>query len=203
VPQDVYLTMYSVDDITNQEVRKGRYDRIRMKVSSQYGKYEETQRDVMATIGYSSETMDERARGAVGSSTDNLIFRPLFRPVERQLERKLGLDVVRFSYSVARNFLDSNFTNEQLNSSLALLRSSRLVLGKYLTDDIYIIYTGELKTDIDYQFVNEKGVGLQHIVGLEYRLNPRWLLQMEYDYNTLLQTHKDDKKVWLRHSFPF
>lgn len=203
VPEDIYLTMYSVDDITNQEVRKGRYDRIRMKVSSQYGKYEETQKEVMATIGYSSETMDERARGAVGSSTDNLIFRPLFRPVERQIERKLGLDVVRFSYSVARNFLDSNFTNEQLSSSLALLRSSRLVLGKYLTDDIYIIYTGELKTDIDYQFVNEKGIGLQHIVGLEYRLNPRWLLQMEYDYNTLLQTHKDDKKVWLRHSFPF
>jgi len=203
VPQDVYLTLYSVDDVTRQEVTKGRYDRIRLKVSSQYSKYEETQGETMATLGYSSETLDERARGAVGSSTDNFIFRPLFRPIERQLERKLGLDVVRFSYSVARNFLNSSFTNEQLGSSLALLRSSRLVLGKYLTEDIYLIYTGELKSDIDYQFINEKGVGLQHIVGLEYRLNPQWLLQMEYDYNTLLQTHKQDKKIWLRHSFPF
>lgn len=203
VPQDVYLTLYSVDDVTRQEVTKGRYDRIRLKVSSQYTKYEGTQRETMATLGYSSETLDERARSAVGSSTDNFIFRPLFRPIERQLERKLGLDVVRFSYAVARNFLNSNFTNEQLSSSLALLRSSRLVLGKYLTEDIYIIYTGELKTDIDYQFSNEKGVGLQHIVGLEYRFNPQWLLQMEYDYNTLLQTHKQDKKIWLRHSFPF
>ncbi|MCG8604389.1 hypothetical protein MJD09_05235, partial [bacterium] len=98
--------------------------------------------------------------------------------------------------------LDANFNNEQLRSTLALLRSSRLILGKYLTDSVYLLYTGELKAGIDYQFQN-KGVGLQHILGLEYRLNSRWLFQMEYDYNTLLNTQRDDKKVWLRHSFPF
>jgi hypothetical protein len=65
-----------------------------------------------------------------------------------------------------------------------------------------LLYTGQLKAGIDYQFQN-KGVGLEHMVGLEYRLNPRLLLQLQYDYNTLFETHKDDKKVWLRHSFPF
>jgi hypothetical protein len=114
----------------------------------------------------------------------------------------LGLDVVRFSYAITRNFLDANFSNEQLTSTLSFLRSSRLVLGKYLFGDVYFLYTGELEAGIDYQF-RDKGVGLHHIFGLEYRLNPRWLVQVEFDYNTLLETHKDDKKFWLRHAFPF
>jgi hypothetical protein len=202
VPNDVYLELYSVDDVTRQEVSRGRWDRVTIKLSSQYPGYEETQKGIMSTLGYSSSNMEEQATRAVGYSTDKFIFRPIMRPIERQLERRLGLDVVRFSYAIARNFLDANIKNEEFGSSWALLRSSRLILGKYLTDDIYVLYTGELKAGVDYQYQN-KGVGLQHIVGLEYRLNSRWLLQMEYDYNTLFERHKDDKKIWLRHSFPF
>lgn len=202
-PSDVYLTLYTVDDVTNEEVKKGRWDRIQIKLSSEYPHYAETQTQLMATLGFSSENMDERAIKAVGYSTDRMLFRPLMRPIERQLERKLGLDVVRFSYAITRNFLDSNFNNEQLSSSLGFLRSSKVTLGKYLTSDLYLLYTGQLAAGIDYQFQDEAGVGLRHFVGLEYRLNPRWLLQFEYDYNTLLETHKEDKKVWLRHSFHF
>ncbi len=202
VPTDVFLTLFTVDDLTHEEVTKGRWDRINIKLSSEYPGFEETQTDLMEQLGYSVETIDDQARKAVGSSTDNFLFRPLLRPIERELERKLQLDVVRFSYSIAQNFLDSGRNNEELNSSLALLRSSRLILGKYLTDDVYLLYHGELKAGIDYQFT-DKGVGMQHIVGLEYRLTPKWLLQMEYDYNTLFETRKDDKKIWLRHSFPF
>lgn len=202
VPNDVYLELYSVDQATNQEVSKGRWDRINIKLSSEYPGYQETQEQLLATLGYSSDTMDEQAVKAVGSSTDNFIFRPLMRPIERQLERDLRLDVVRFSYSIAQNFLNSSFNNNALGSSLAFLKSSRLILGKYLTDDVYLLYTGELTAGIDYQF-QDKGVGLRHIVGLEYRLNSKWLLQMEYDYNTLFESHKDDKKIFLRHSFPF
>lgn len=202
VPSDVYLTLLTVDDVTHQEVKSGSWDRINIKLSSEHPGFDETQGDIMATLGYSSETIDEQAAKAVGSSTDKLLFRPLMRPLERQLERKLALDVVRFSYSIAQNFLDSRFSNEALGSSLAFLRSSRLILGKYLLGDVYVLYTGEIKTGIDYQY-QDKGVGLQHILGLEYRLNSKWLLQAEYDYNTLLETHRDDKRVWLRHSFLF
>jgi hypothetical protein len=76
------------------------------------------------------------------------------------------------------------------------------MLGKYLTDDVYLLYQGQLQSGIDYRYLG-KGVGLEHVFGLEYRLNPRLLLQLEYDYNTLMEIDKDDKKVWLRHSFPF
>jgi hypothetical protein len=202
IPTDVYLTLFTLDDLTKSEVSKGRWDRINVKLSSEYPGYDETQSDLMATLGYSSETLDEKAKQAVGYSTDRFLFRPLIRPIERELENRFRLDVVRFSYAIARNFLNSSLNNEELSSSLALLRSSRLMLGKYLTDDIYFLYTGELKAALDYQYLN-KSVGLQHIVGLEYRLNPRLLLQVEYDYNTLFETHRGDKKLRLRHSFPF
>ena len=164
MPSDVYLTLVTRDDL-NQDVAKGRWDRINIKLSSEHPRWDETQGDVIASLGYTSTTIDEKARKAVGHSTDSFIFRPLLRPVERQLERSLGLDVVRFSYAFTQNFLDSNFSNEQLKSSLAFLRSSRLILGKYLTEDIYLLYTGELKAGIDYQF-QDKGVGLQHIFGM-------------------------------------
>jgi len=203
VPSDVYLTLITVDDITNEEnSRAGRWDRIQVKLSSEYPTYAQTQSDLMASLGYTSDTIDDQAKKAVGSSTDNFLFRPLIRPVERQLERRLSLDVVRFSYAIAQNFLDTSFNNRRFYSSLALLRSSRLILGKYLTDDLYFLYSGELKAGVDYEF-QSRGIGLQHILGLEYRLNPRLLLQMEYDYNSLYDAQKDDKKIWLRHSFPF
>jgi hypothetical protein len=201
VPEDVYLTLYTLDD-TRQEVNTGRWDRINVRISSQYQGLDETEGDVMATLGYSSQNIDNQVRKAVGSSTDKFLFRPLIRPIEREIERKLSLDVVRFSYSITQNFIESSFANEQLRSSLEFLKSSRLMLGKYLTDDVYLLYQGQLQSGIDYRYLG-KGVGLEHVFGLEYRLNPRLLLQLEYDYNTLMEIDKDDKKVWLRHSFPF
>ena len=202
VPYDVYLELYTVDELTNQEVNKGRWDRLNIKLTSAYPGYKETQGDVMAVLGFSSQTVQEQATKAVAYGTDRLLFRPIMRPLERGLERALGLDVVRFSYAITKNFLYANFNNEQLSSTLDLLRSSRLVLGKYVTDNLYLLYSGELKAGIEYRF-QDKGVGLLHSFGLEYRLTPQWLLQMEYDYNTLLETNRDDKKIWLRHSFLF
>ncbi len=202
VPYDVYLELYTVDDLTNQEVTRGRWNRLALRLYSEYPGYEETQADVMAVLGYTAENVQEQATKAFAYRTDRLLFRPIMRPIERGLERALGLDVVRFSYAITKNFLDANFNDEQLRSTLELLRSSRLLLGKYLTDNVYLLYTGELKTGLEFRF-QDKGVGLQHRFGLEYRLNSQWLLQMEYDYNTLLETHKDDKKIWLRHSFVF
>lgn len=202
VPYDVYLTLYTVDELTNQEVTRGRWDRLKIKVSSDFFGLHETEADILKSLGYASETMDKQARRAVGYSTDNLLFRPIIRPLERRLERTLGLDVIRFSYAFAQNFLDASFDNEQIKSTLSYLRSSRLIIGKYLTSDLYFNYTGELEAGIEYKF-QDKGVGLHHKLGLEYRFNPRWLIQMEYDYNTLFNQQKDDKKIWLRYSFPF
>ncbi|HEX9653967.1 MAG TPA: hypothetical protein VGA99_09660, partial [bacterium] len=126
VPSDVYLELYTVDDVTSREVTKARWDRLNIKLSSEFPAYAQSQKDIMAILGYSSDTVEKQATKAVGYSTDKFIFRPIMRPIERQLERRLGLDVVRFSYALTRNFLDANLNDEELTASLALLRSSRV-----------------------------------------------------------------------------
>ena len=145
------------------------------------------------------------ATDLIGLSADNLVFRPLFRPVERQLERTFRLDMVRFSSRFTRNLIEMNLNDErtfQLDSKLFLLRSTKLMVGKYLAQNWFLLYTGQLDAGMNYRYQHE-GFGFRHTLGLEYRINPSLLLQMQYDYDSLLLWQKEDKRVMLRHSFPF
>jgi hypothetical protein len=165
----------------------------------------DTEGELLASLGYSPSNISQMATNLIGISADNLIFRPLFRPFERQLERTLGLDMVRFSSRFTRNLIEMNLRDErnfEINSKLFLLRSTKLMIGKYLANRLLFIYTGQLEAGMDYRYQHE-GIGFRHILGLEYRINPTLLLQMEYDYNSLLLWQKEDKKIMLRHSFPF
>jgi len=92
--------------------------------------------------------------------------------------------------------------NDLIESNLFLLRSTKLMIGKYLADQIFLMYSGQLEAGMDIRYQHE-GFGLSHKVGLEYRINPSLLLQMEYDYNSLMLMKRDDKRILLRHSFPF
>ena len=147
--------------------------------------------------------MQEKAVDVIGISADNLVFRPLFRPFERQIEQRLGLDLVRFSSRFTRNLIAMNVGNDEyIQSNLAFLRSTRLTVGKYLADRLYLLYTGQIEAGHNYRY-QQPGLGLHHTVGLEYRINPKLLLEMEYDYDGLLLWQKDDKRFFIRHWFPF
>jgi hypothetical protein len=202
-PQNIYLTPHTRNRITGEEQSGGRWDEVYFKLSSDNPNYGESQAQILAALGYSVETARAWATEAVGTATDNRLLRPLFRPVERQLKRHLGLDIVRLSSRLTRNFIEYNLSSTpNFESRLALWRDTRLTLGKYLSDDLYFLYNGQIEAGIDTRY-QDRGYGLRHIVGLEYRLNPTLLLQMEYDYNTLLLRDKIDRKVWFRHSFAF
>jgi hypothetical protein len=94
------------------------------------------------------------------------------------------------------------------NMALAMLQDTRLLLGKYLWSAFYFHYIGQIAVGPDqYPASNLEtpllvGLSLRHTLGLEYRINPAMLLQFEYDYNPLQTYDKDDRKIWLRHSFP-
>jgi hypothetical protein len=139
--------------------------------------------------------------------------------VERQLERHLGLDVVRLSSRFTRNFLVANFNNDTAsrlaspapgenhkeNAALAMLQSTRLLVGKYLWSDLYLNYIGQVEVGPDETLATttlKPRPLLRHTLGLEYRINPAMMLQFEYDYNPLLVNNRDDSRIWLRHSFP-
>ena len=99
--------------------------------------------------------------------------------------------------------ISSNLTeNEELDSKLILLRSTKLVIGKFLADRFFLLYTGQLEAGVKYRF-QQKGLGLRHTLGLEYRISPKLRLQMEYDYDSLHLLDRDDKRIVIRHWFPF
>ncbi len=219
-PYHVYLTLHTVDSVTREEVERGRFQNAYFKLSSDRpgSILENTQQQILATLGYSLENVRAKATEAVGISTDNLVFRPLIRPVERQLERHLGLDVVRLSSRFTRNFLVANFNNDTAtrlasaapgenhkeSAALAMLQSTRLLIGKYLWSDLYLNYIGQVEVGPDETLTTtlKPRPLLRHTLGLEYRINPAMMLQFEYDYNPLLVNNRDDSRIWLRHSFP-
>ncbi len=200
-PQNVYLKIYARDPVTGEERDQGRWEFSYFKLESDIPIYNNSQLNMLATLGYSLDNVKAKATDMIGISTDNLLFRPLLRPVERTLERSLGLDIVRLNSRFTRNFLEMNLA-QSIETKWALLRSTRLTVGKYLSNRLFFLYTGQLEAwppNFKYQDPN---LGLRHTFGLEYRFHPGLLLQMEYDINNAFADQREDKKIWIRHSFP-
>ncbi len=218
-PRDIYLVLYAVDPETNQEVSRGRWEDFRFKLVSSDPTIGETQENVLSYLGYSVDNISSKA-GDIGMTlTDNLLIRPLVRPLERRMERGLGLDYVRLSLQVTSNLFyyglqpQWKFLPEasygRLNygttfdPALLLLQSSEITLGKYLLKDFYFSYSGQLVSVYD-----EPKFGLNHRIGLEYRLLQNLLLEFEYDkfyfdpkYYSRDALH--DFRIRLKHSFNF
>jgi hypothetical protein len=194
-----------VDDIVRQEQGRARFDKIRFKLSSDNPNIGSSEAQIMASLGYSANNLQGSAIAAIGSGTDNLLFRPLFRPVERELEQAFGLDYVRFSSQLTKNIILFNLNNNiELNNRLALLESTKIIVGKYLANRFFLQYTGQLESGVGYRY-KQKHLGLHHTIGLEYQLAPQVLVELEYDYDSLMLKGKnrDDKRIVLRHWFPF
>ena len=212
IASQVFLTMQTVDetmdkkpvdDIVRQENSRARWNKIRFKLSTDNPNLGTTEAQILASLGYSTASLRHKVVDALGISTENLIFRPLYRPVERKLEQLLGFDYVRFSSRFTSNFLALNLNyNPELKTRLALLRSTKLILGKYLSPQLFLQYTGQVETGIAYRY-QQREVGLRHTLGLDYRISPQLLLELEYDYNSLITKNKDDKRILLRHWFSF
>ncbi|MBN1481497.1 hypothetical protein EH223_03955 [candidate division KSB1 bacterium] len=193
----------SVDDIVRQEESRARFNQIRFKLSTDNPNIGSSEAQIMASLGYSANNLQNSALSAIGYGTDNLIFRPLFRPVEKELEHTFGLDYVRFSSQLTKNIIMFNLNNNlELNSRLALLESTKIIVGKYLADRFFLQYTGQIESGIGYRY-KEKHIGLHHTFGLEYQINAQLLVELEYDYDSLMLEKRDDKRIILRHWFPF
>lgn len=210
IPSNIYLTMFTYDPETKQELERGRWDEdVRFRLSSDNPLVGSNEVQVLASLGYSVSTIrdfGEKARDVIGLSTENLFIRPLFRPVERKLEQTLGIDAIRFRSRFAKNILDLNSnTYNQIDPRhrrYLLFRSTELTIGKYLSENLFLLYSGQLEVGLDPIYQRD-GVGLRHSLDLEYRIYPNLLLELQYNYDRLLLTEKDDKRIQIRHSFIF
>ena len=200
----VWLILSNLNESTPSE--GGDYlDQISLHFETDNPNLGRNEADLLAALGYSGAQMMDRAYDAIGLQVENLVFRPLFRPIEKQIRRRLGLDVVRVSSMFSRNLLqirDQDTETFELDPKW-LLRSTRLTLGKYVAPGFFLTYTGQVQNDMGVQY-QLHGLGFRHALSLEYSLRPDLFLEMEYTYDSqLLSDRREDKKIWLRHIFPF
>ncbi len=222
VPKTIYLKLYAIDKETRQEKQQGNWDDFKFKLVSADPKIGESQELVLADMGFSVNNLADKVTSVGGAVTEKYVFRPLFRPIERALERNLGIDLVRFNSNIARNLFYSSlgFRKSSFNHStplinpfststpyLFLMQSSEITLGKYLTQNLFFTYTGQLVSFYDQ---NRPSFDINHSFGLEYRFLRNILLEIEYDRELMgyykIQNQKqylEDIKIRVRHSFTF
>ncbi|GEM_PF-3065108 len=218
IPKTIYLKLYGVNKETGSVQAQGRWEDFRFKLESADPQIGETQEQVLAYMGFSVKNIKDKATSVGGAITEKYLIRPLLRPIERVLERSLGLDMVRINSNIARNlfygtlgFADrSSPLYNPFNTSnfyMFLMQSSELTIGKYLSPNLFLTYTGQLVSVYDK---NQSKLNFNHSLGLEYRFFRNVLLEIEYDRELMgyyplstSQQYLNDIKIRLRHSFTF
>lgn len=221
VPKTIYLQLYAINAETGQIQQSGNWTDFKFKLVSADPEIGETQEQVLSYLGYSVENIGEKATNVGGALTDKYLIRPLLRPFEKVLERNLGMDLVRFNSSIARNLFYSSVGRQLGNQKsnpfinpyssevpyLYLMSSSEVTVGKYLNENLYLTYTGQL---VSVYETSETGYDMNHSLGLEYRFYKNILLEFEWDrellgyYNLENQRqYLNDFKIKFRHSFSF
>lgn len=197
VPKTIYLDLYTIDPNTGREIKVTNLDNLRFKLVSAEPKYGETQEQVLASMGYSIDNISEKASSIGGAVADRYLIRPLLRPVERLLEKQLGFDMVRVHSNVAKNLfynslgssinptIDNRYYANPFTSNtsyLHLFQNSEIIVGKYLTQDLYLTYTGRL---VSIYNQNKTSFDFNHSIGIEYRFFQNMLLEFQYDRESM------------------
>ena len=218
VPKTIYLKLYGLEEGTGMETQQVNWENLRFKLESADPQLNETQDQVLAYMGFSVANIKNKATSVGGAITEKYLIKPLLRPIERALQRGLGVDLVRINSNIARNLFYRSFgavpgdnlffSPYQANVPyLNLMQSSEFTIGKYLSQDLYFTYTGQLVSVYNNE---ESEFNLNHSLGLEYRFLRNVLLEFEYDRESLgyfrlpaQKQYLEDFKIRLRHSFTF
>ena len=218
-PEDIEVEIYGVDETTGGITDMAPWGAFRLRFipmnpldREQYS-LDDYQEQAVEKLGYTSGRYGEKVIGAGLEAVENIYVRPLTRPIERKLGKSLGLDVVQIRPSIARNLMGWsdlwNGNSPLLGTiygpgALNLLGGTRFVLGKHLASGLFLSYSGRVEAG-QYGLEREALVlGVKHRVGLEYSIQDRTKLEIEYDYNDVLRDQdKDDKRIELRHEFDF
>lgn len=201
----VYLTMYQVDPETQTRNSRGRLDQIVFMLEGAGG---ETSEKALEYLGYKPADVTGKAEQLVATTVARVIGRQWIDPIERKLERWTWLDEIAISpgggkrTSLSRQYLQNTIRQDSL-SELGVVRfftGSQLSVGKYLTNEVFLSYTGELA---ESQAGIEGGrIGLVHFWNLEYRMepiSPDLVLDLGVEYDEA--ERRRDESVSLKYSF--
>ncbi|MFH1862937.1 MAG: translocation/assembly module TamB domain-containing protein [bacterium] len=203
--RNIYLTLYVMEPTTREKTLRGRWGDFVFILEGDLGS---SQEQILATLGYSPQQISDKVSSLGGAIVSNVFVRHWIRPIERELENVLNVDVIRIQPTFAQHLFETEILgvdpgpNKELSWGAYFLRQSQLTVGKYISDDLFVTYTGQWETGINE--TNERHFGFLHNWTLEYRIQPisnNLVLTLGYEYDSLEQL--EDKKVLLRYSFTF
>ncbi len=203
MPSTVWLNITAPDNELGMVMKEGSWETVRFRFSTDNPNLARNEADLLAALGFSMKDMPDRAYSALGMQVENLVFRPIFRPLERGMRRYLGLDVVHLYSMFSRNLVQLQTSSSTEFDARYLLRSTKFMLGKYLMPGLFLTYSGQFEDNLGFRYLTP-GLGYRQSLTLEYTIRPDLFLQMEYTYDSqLLEDRRKDKRIWLRHIFPF
>ncbi|MBZ0265790.1 translocation/assembly module TamB [bacterium] len=202
-PRDIYLTLYVLDPETGQKSTRGRWGDFTLELEDELGSSPE---EILATLGYSLEGLQEKITSISGKMVSQAVTRRWLRPVERDMARWLGLDLIRLNPTIAQNLLNEQIISPEEytpdpeeNFASRYLQASTLTVGKYLSNDVYLSYTGQLGREDYYGYSSQgKRLGLIQVWKLEYRLRsitPGLILEAGYEYDNLEERRNISTKL--------
>ncbi|MFH1008684.1 MAG: hypothetical protein V1800_14480 [Candidatus Latescibacterota bacterium] len=197
---DIFLEAYQRDERTGSRLEQARWGDFELNLRSGDPK-DDSREKILSKLGYVEGEYERRAWAGLTMGVESYLLRPLLNPMERQLRRALGLDVVHFQPSIARNLLQrqESLALDQTASDLALFRGTQWTLGQYVARDWYLFYSGQL--EIGRDLYKKETWGVKHRFGVEFRTGNNTIFQFEYDYDVLLK--EKDRRVRVQHWFPF
>jgi len=202
-PVQVYLTMYQVDRETDTRQTRGRLDQVTFVLESEVT---ETPEQTLALLGYDQTDVGGKAEQVVSSAVARVLGRRWLDPLERRLERWTLFDEIALNpvggrgTPLARQQREKALTDTlQQSSVVRFFSGSQVTVGKYVTPDLFLTYTGELaegQVDVGTR------IGFVHLWNVEYRMNPLsrdLVLDFAVEYDEI--ERQRDESVSLKYSF--
>ncbi len=203
--RNIYLKLYVVDPVTGERTLRGRWGDFIFILEDDAGS---SQEQILASMGYSPEQITDKMTALSSQMISDAVLRRWIRPIERELESVLNVDFIRLQPAIAKHFFETQVfgittgPEGELDWGAYFLNQSQLSVGKYITDDIFVTYTGLWESALDAQ--NERHSGVIHRWRVEYRILPiskRLTLDFGYEYDSLEQLR--DREIKLRYSILF
>ena len=203
IMRTIYLTFYSVDSLTGERLLRGRWGDFTLVLEDDQN---HSQEQILGMLGYSINNITGKVSDLSGNVVGGYVDRLVFRPVEQALRKITGMDF-KINPQFVQNVLRSEVLRTRQTDTLSVsfgvkyLTGSQISVGKFITRDLFIGYTGELAGQIEG--ISPGGrLGLIHLWNVEYRikpLSPNLVLDLAYEYDDL--DRRSDRSVQLRYSF--
>ncbi len=201
----VYLTIYEIDEETQTRVPFGRFEDVTYVLEADGYPDPES---VIALLGYDVTNFSQgKAEQLLTRTAMTAAKRIWLDPIARRLERATFFDQISLapgggaSASLFRAQRENVLTDTLKSEGFVrLLKGSHVTVGKYLSSDVFVTYTGELAEASGE--VEGGRLGLIHFWNLQYRvvpLSPDFVLDFAVEYDEA--SRRRDQSVALKYSF--